>query len=50
MLEKMTEDILQTSYHNVQSDIRSVLYNVVEKLIFERLCKDAIGEIVLPTH
>lgn len=41
MVEEMSEHMLWTSYHKAQSDIRSVVYKVVEKVMIDLLRKDA---------
>lgn len=44
LIEKMLDDILCTSYHNSQNEIRSVVYTVVQRVVLDILQKDGIGE------
>lgn len=44
VLEESLENILRESFHNWQSGIRSVVYNVLEQVILDLLRKDVIGE------
>lgn len=44
MAKDSPEDILSNSFYNVQNGIWSVMYELVEHVMLELLCKDVIGE------
>lgn len=46
MIEEWLEEILWKSFHNVQSCIQSVIYNVVEQDMLNLLRKDVIKETI----
>lgn len=46
MVQKSLDDILRTSFHNTQSGMRSVFYNVVEKFMLDPLRKDVFGQML----
>lgn len=39
IVEELLDDILCTSYHNMQNGIRSLVYSVVEHVMLDLLCK-----------
>lgn len=48
-VEEMFRDIMQTSYHIVQTGQRSVIYKVLEQVMLDMLQKDVIEDII-DTH
>lgn len=44
MFDDFMDKILRTLIHNGQSDTRSIVYNAVEQVMLDMLCKEVIGE------
>lgn len=44
MVEKALDEVLRKTFHNGQSGVGSVVYNVVEQIMLDLLFKDVIGE------
>lgn len=44
LVEESLDDILQCAYENARSGVRSVVYNVVEQVVFDLIRQDVIGE------
>lgn len=44
MVEESLDDLLQTSLHNARTNIRPIVYNVVNHIMLELLGKHVIGE------
>lgn len=44
MVKEVLNDVLRKTLHNVQSSGQSVVYNVVEHVMLDLVCKDVIRE------
>lgn len=44
MVEEVLHGFLRKTLHDAQSRVQSVLYNFVEQMMLDLLCKDFIGE------